>query len=183
MNLKTTNPIIEIPLSKGKIVLLLFGSIGFGISSYWLLTIADTQSRYSPIYIKLVSILGIIFFGLGLILAPIKLFDKRPGLIISDKGIQDNGGISSGQLYPWINITGFKIIKIKRTKLLLIFVNNAEELINKESKWKQQIMRLTQNTYGTPISIGSGTLKCNFDELEKILLGRFNAVKANSSTL
>ena len=175
--MKTINQTIEIPFSKRKIILLFFGAIIFGILSYWLWTIADTQTHYPTIYIQFVSILGIVLFGLGVIFAPIKLFDKRPGLIITDEGIQDNRGVSSGRFYPWLNITGFKTVSIKRTKLLLIFMDNTEEIINRESTWKQKVMRFSQSTYGTPISIGSGTLKCNFDELEKLLLERLNTIK------
>ncbi|HSY77880.1 MAG TPA: STM3941 family protein, partial [Bacteroidia bacterium] len=69
------------------------------------------------------------------------------------------------------------MVKIKRTKLLLIFMDNTEEIINRESTWKQKMMKLSLRTYGTPISIGSGTLKCNFDELEKLLSDRLNIIK------
>ncbi|HWY98605.1 MAG TPA: STM3941 family protein [Bacteroidia bacterium] len=175
--MKPINQTVEIPLSKRKIILLFFGAIISVLLSYRLWTIADTQTHYPTIYVQCVSILGIILFGFGIIFAPIKLFDKRPGLIISDEGIQDNSGISSGRFYPWINITGFKMVKIKRTKLLLIFMDNTEEIINRESTWKQKMMKLSLSTYGTPISIGSGTLKCNFDELEKLLSDRLNIIK------
>jgi len=176
--MKQTNQAIEIPLSKTKIVYLWFLSALFVILGSWLWTIADNQTRYLPIYVQIVSILCISFFGLGLILVPRKLFDKRPGLIISDEGIQDNTSVSTGRFISWANITGLDTVKIKSTRILLIRLNNAEENINRESKWKQRVMRFSLDTYGTPISIGSGTLKCNFDELLKMLTERMNSVKS-----
>jgi len=174
--MKTNNQTIEIPLSKTKIILVILGCATFVILSIWIWTIAESQMRYSPLRLQIVSILGITFFGLGLIFGPRKLFDKRPGLIIDDKGIQDNTGVSTGRFISWTNIKGFEIVKIKSTRLLLILINNADEVINNESKWKQKIMRFSEQTYGTPISIGSGTLKCDFDELVKLLSDRLKSV-------
>lgn len=167
---------IEIPISKTKTLLLILGCLGFVMVSIWLWSIADEQTSRSPALIKMVSILGILFFGLGLVLGPKKLFDKRPGLIIDDEGIRDNMSSSGGRFISWSNITGFETIKIKSTKILLIHVNNATDIINKESKWRQKMMRYSERTYGTPISIGSGTLKIDFDKLETILANRYKAV-------
>ncbi len=174
--MKSTNPAIEIPLSKIKIVFLLLGGAMFVALSVWLWTIADTQNHYPAIYVQVVAVLGFCFFGLILFVAPKKLFDQRPGLIISDEGIQDNTSASTGRFIPWMNITGFDIMKVKSTRILLIRINNADEVISRESGWKQKIMRFSMNTYGTPVSIGSGTLKCNFDELLKMMNERFNSV-------
>jgi hypothetical protein len=149
----------------------------FVILSIWLWTIADIQFRRSPIVVKLVSVFGVSFFGLGLIIGPKKLFDKRPGLIINDNGIQNNLGVGTGIFIAWENIVRFEIITIKNTKLFLIFINNANEIIKIESKWKQKIMRYSLKSFGTPISIGSGTLKMEFNTLTKLLADRHLAFK------
>ena len=172
-----SNNIIEIPVSKTKTLLLILGCLTFVILFVWLWTNADNQVRRSPIVVKIVSVLGASFFGLGLIIGPKKLFDKRPGLIINDNGIQNNLGVGTGIFIAWENIVRFEVMTIKSTKLLLIFINNSDEVIEKESKWKQKIMRYSLRSFGTPISIGSGTLKMEFNTLTKLLTDRHASFK------
>jgi hypothetical protein len=89
-----------------------------------------------------------------------------------------NGGNKSPLTIEWRNITGLQITKVKSTKILLIFINNAEEIINGEgSMWKQKLMRLTLKMYGTPLSISTGTYKCSFDDLVKLITERWQQQK------
>ncbi len=170
-------PTIEIPVSKAKALLIIAASVAFVIACAWLWTIADTQTDRPPAVMKAVSVIGIVFFSLGMVVGVKKLFDKRPGLIIDDQGIQDNTGLGKGRFIAWTNITGFKLIEIKRTKLISVFVNNADELIAGQSPWKQKMTRLTLQNYGTPISISSSTLKMDSDELLKLLKTRLSIAK------
>ncbi|WP_295720620.1 STM3941 family protein [Mucilaginibacter sp.] len=173
-----SNPAIEVPLSKTKTLLVILGGFVFVLLSIWMWDTADTQTRWPPICLRVLSVIGGAFFGSALIVGPKKLFDKRPGLIISDEGIQDNCSISRGRFIAWKNIQGFKIVKIRSTKLILVFINNAKEVIQEENKFTQALMRVTEKTYGTPISISSGTLKIDSDDLLQLLLDRQLAVKA-----
>jgi len=167
--MKTDNQTIEIPTSKKKTFLIILGCLMFVIICIWLWTRADNQTSYSPINLKIVSIVGIAFFGLGLVLGPKKLFDKRPGLIIDDKGIQINLSVFSGRFITWTNITKFEITQIKSTRIILIFIDNADEVIRNESKLNRIVMHFSMREYSTPFSIGSGTLKIDFDELYELL--------------
>ena len=159
-----------IEFSKGKILIRALGCFAFVLLGIYVWHIADKQTNYPPIYAKIISVLCISFFGIGCVLLPYKLFSNLPGLIIDNYGIRfTNGGNKNPLTIEWKNVTGLETTKVKRTKILLIFINNAEEIINKEGMWKQKLMRLTLKLYGTPISISAGTFKCSFDELVEIL--------------
>ena len=119
----------------------------FVILGIWLWRIADMQTHFLPLELKVVSILGIIFFCTGVILLPIRLFDKRPGLVIDNDGIIIYSGFSSELFISWKNIVGFEVVKMKSTRLLLVFINNTEEMINQESMWKRE----SNETYFTAI--------------------------------
>ncbi len=56
------------------------------------------------------------------------------------------------------------------TKFLLIHVRNPEEYIDKaRGGVKAKLMHSNMQMYGTPLSITSNTLKCSFDELERLI--------------
>ena len=145
------------------------GSFAFVAASIWLWTIGD-------LFVKLAAGSGILFFGLCGIYMLIKLFDNRPGLIISKDGLLDNSSAVSGHLIKWENITEFKILQIESSKLLLIFVNNPQEFWDQANLFKRSVMKKNYDMYGTPIGISSNTLQCNFDELLEILKGEMKKV-------
>ena len=46
---------IIIPLSRKKITLLFLGAMGFVALCFWLIQVAETQTRFDPQFIKIVS--------------------------------------------------------------------------------------------------------------------------------
>ena len=166
------NKEIIIPLSKGKIMLLNLGSIAFVLGCIWLFGI-DDGSKHDSIFIKTIAAIGALFFSLAGIVGIKKMFDKRAGLIISDKGIINNSGAFDVGLIKWEDITGFDVYEIKHTKMLQVFVKNPEKYIEAEkSKIKRKMMRMN-GRYGSPISISSNALKIKFKDLQKVVLDNF----------
>lgn len=161
---------LQIPLSKNKIVLSSIGSLVFVIMGIWfIIDFAAMQTRFPPFLIRLAGFVTVLFFGGTFAFSIKKFFDKKPGLIIDEKGIIDNtSGVSIG-LIEWKSITGFRSKQIMSTRILLIDTNDPEKFVAKASGLKARIMRTNYNMYGTPLAIGSTTLKYNFDDLETLL--------------
>ena len=179
--MKEPNLPIEIEINKTKSLFIILGSLAFVLGSIWIYSIADSQTDWPPLVLKVVSIMGLLFFGLGIIMSVKKLIAKYPGLIIDDHGILDASGFGKPQFIQWETVTSFRLIEIERTKLIQVFINNAEEVISKQSRRKQKMMRMSQNQYGTPISISCVTLKIDSGKLLQLLLERQSAVKAFTS--
>ena len=173
---------IEIPLSKNKLSLMLFGSLIFISLGLWFVIKPPTISNPiigNPTLLLTVGIAGILFFGLCAIFIAKKLPEKTPGLIINNQGVIDNSsGVSVG-LVPWCDIKGINMTNVANQKFLMLVVKNPDEYINREKGFiKKKAMQMNYKSYGSPISISANGLKCNFDELFKILQDKFNEVKA-----
>ncbi len=164
-----------IPLSKRKITFLFLGAMGFVALFLGLAQIAETQTKFNSLLMMSVSFVGIIFFGLCAFYALTKLFDKKPGLIISDEGITDNSSAVSAGLIKWENIIDVSITEIHRSKILTIDVNNADEILSKQQGFKKILMNLNKNYFSSPVQISSNALKCNFQDL-------FNTIKEQINT-
>jgi len=160
-----TNQESIIPLSKTKIVLLTLGSLTFVLASVWMWTLGGTEITMDTLFYKIVSLSGILFFGMTGIYGLTKLFDNKPGLIINQQGLIDNSSAVSGKLIKWSDIEGFEISQIQSTKFILIFVRNPQHYMDQASYLGRFWMKMNYKTYGTPLSISSNSLKCNFDEL------------------
>lgn len=87
---------IEIPLSKIKILWLLLGGIFFVI--FGVLFVLNPEGYVSLMYrspeiIWFGGALSLSFFGFISLFIIKKIFDKKPGLIIDERGITDNSTI------------------------------------------------------------------------------------------
>jgi hypothetical protein len=163
---------IEIPLHKGKITLLVIGSLLFIGLGYFCMTEDSGSGRYSKEAINVAGALCIAFFTLTLAISIFKLFDKKKGLIINEKGIIDNSTITSGFLIKWEDITDIGIYQIKSTRILLIHVSDNEKYLAQMKGLKKMLGIQNIKLSGTPLSINPNSLGIKFDELQKIVSER-----------
>jgi hypothetical protein len=166
------NPTI-IPLSKTKIGLTIAGSIIFvALGAYFILHPETFASGRHPLRKDIAPFVGVacvLFFGATGIYGLIRLFDKRPGLVIDEDGITDrSSGAAVGRVL-WKDIESISVMKVHRTRFLRIMVNNPKQY----TKDKRGLRKFTINSnlrmYGTPVSINAVTLQCKFEELERLV--------------
>ena len=104
---------IEIPLSKRKIILFLIGSIMFVVAGILGIIMPERfNSIYkSPEFIRITSILGVIFFGLAMVFTFKKLIgNNKFGLVIDEYGITDYSTATSIGLIEWSDIKAIEKI-------------------------------------------------------------------------
>jgi len=168
---------IVIKLSKKKIILLFIAGVLFVI--FGILGALRPEDFVSTIFrnpeiIRISGILGVCFFGIGIIFIARKLFDNKPGLIIDSYGITNNTNATSMGLIDWEDITGIETKQVMSTKFLILHTNNPEKYINRAKNIiSKQAMNMSYKTYGSPISITSNSLKINFNDLEKMITSEF----------
>jgi hypothetical protein len=170
---------IAIPISKKKLIIMLFGSIGFVALGLWYIFNPPTIRNPffgNPTVILVIGIASVLFFGLCAVYIVRKLPDNKPGLIIDNIGLTDNSsGVSAGQIL-WSDIGNISVVAIHRQKLIMIKVKNPQDYINKQTSGiKRKMMQMNFRMYGTPLCISSNALKIKFDELLNILNDNLSA--------
>ena len=169
------NEEIAIPLSKTKIILLAIGALIFVIVGIWFLYdlskfAGSSYRQRSSEFIQIIGIVAVIFFGICAIFAFRKLFDKKQGLVINDKGITDNSSAVSAGLIKWSDIIAIDAVKVHSQKFIMIEVSNPVEYIDrKKNRISKMAMRANYNRYGSPISISANSLKTDFNELKSLI--------------
>lgn len=164
---------ILIPLSKRKIILCFLGSLAFVAGSVWMWSIADVQQHRSPLYAKGVALFAGGFFSLCAIYYCIKLFDRRPGLIVDTQGIVDNSsGVAVGRI-PWGEIVGLKVCQYGRSRFLTIVVSNPDDYLGRSAFLPRMLNSMNTRLTGSPINIPSTTLALKFEDLVGILTAAF----------
>lgn len=164
---------IEIPLSRKKIYTLFLLALAF--TSLAILLFLYPNKFTSIImknigFIRLVGMLGTLFFGLCSVYLLIKIRDRKPGLIIDDVGIIDNTNATSIGLIKWGDITSIEERHILNNKFLIIHIDNPEVYLRKAKNLvSKSAMAMNLKKYGSPLSIISSSLTIDFEQLSEIL--------------
>ncbi|WP_226065495.1 STM3941 family protein [Kaistella polysaccharea] len=163
---------IEIPLSKTKLFLGTFASILFVVCG---ILFSTKPEMFISLFfrsleiIRIAGIAAIIFFSATGIYGIKKLLERKIGLTVDDDGILDNSNASSVGLIKWNDIIEIKTEKVASTKFLLIYISNPDYYVERVNGFKKKLLQGNNKIYGTPLSITSNTLKCNFNDLENLL--------------
>lgn len=171
---------VEIPLSKGKLLLILFGGLLFVVFGVIFIVNPErfVSARMSnPELLRLLGIASFLFFGLLSTYALRKLFGNPVGLIIDEEGITDNTSASAVGLIKWTDITEIRTMQVKSTRFILIYIANPHEYLERAKGFKKMLMKGNHNMYGTPLSIASNTLQYKFNDLEKLITEQLSKKK------
>ncbi|WP_242009084.1 STM3941 family protein [Robertkochia solimangrovi] len=168
-------------MSRNKILLQILGCILFVSLGIHFILNPEVYMRgilgKKPVIIT-AGIAAVLFFGLCLIFIVKKLFDKNAGLIIDEKGITDNSNATSVGLIAWEDITEIHTLEIVKTRMLILETDKPEKYIERaKGMVAKRAMKTNYESYGSPISIISTTLKINFRDLEKTVLEAYNQHK------
>ncbi|CAN5381353.1 hypothetical protein BH10BAC1_BH10BAC1_02690 [soil metagenome] len=178
---------VEIPLSKKLLVWLLTISIIFVFVGLWF--IIKPPHISNPFFgnttkLLIVGTLSVLFFGYVGFSMFKKLFDKVPGLLISKEGILNNSSGFSKQFIPWADILSFNIASVQRQTFVNILVRNPEDYINREKNFiKRKLMKINFEQFDSVISISHNGLNCSWNELNEILVQKFEEYKTENTQL
>jgi hypothetical protein len=164
---------LEIYSSKKKSLLLLIGSLFFAIAGIWMFMNADSltslRSR-SPILLKGIGIISLLFFGIGIYVSAKQLVKNKLFLIIDKNGINLNPKKNPSEVINWRNIEGFSELKIQSQKMVLIEVNNPDYWIdNEKSLIRKKLTKFNFDNYGSPFCLSAISSQINHGELLKVL--------------
>lgn len=167
------NNIIEIPLSKTKLTKLLFFCILFLAGGAWMI-IANPQVSnpvFNNAFAKALASYGSLIMGVvGIYLLSKKLFDKKPGLIISEQGIYDNSSVFRFGLIPWSDMLQIYERTVQKQHFVTIGLVDPEKYISKETNFiKKKLLQVNSKSYGSPIHISTNGLKTNHKDLLNLI--------------
>ena len=164
---------IEIYSSKKKSFLLLISSLLFVAVGVWMFINAENLTGFrlrSPILLKVIGIISVLFFGIGIYVSIKQLITNQLLLIIDGEGINVNPKKINSKSIEWKNIDGFSELKIQSQKLIIIHVNNSDFWIeNEKNQLRKKLMKFNFNNYGSPFNLSANSMQINYAELMKVL--------------
>lgn len=158
----------KIPLNKRNLFLGLIGSIGF-VALGWLLLTNTANMSDDPLFIKIIGIASMLFFGYCGLHIYFKIIDKKPGLVVSDQGITDNASAISAGLIKWHEIKEIELQSVFGQEFITIVVHNPEKFIKRHTGLEQAFTKANDSIFASPIQIPFNSLSLNKKEIISII--------------
>jgi len=173
------NPNIEIPFDRKKIIEFFIGCLLFVAAGLWLgLHAKDFEAFYfgpeiSPLFVKIVALSTLLFYGVGLGLA-IKLFlCKQPAMSMDDRGITFHLKLLTNGPIPWEKIAEIKPKKILFERDLCFYASDPKGFINQNKGWRKIALWTNYKLCSAILSVNASLLACTFSSLEKNVVTQF----------
>ena len=130
--------------------------------------------------VKVVGLIGILFFGLcgGWILA--KLFSKRISLVLDREGLLDNSSALPAGRIPWDQIARMGIMKVENQRFLGIDVRDRTLLPSSASAFRKWAEDFNLAVSGYPLGIPSTTIDRTLEELHDLIARYWKDPKART---
>jgi hypothetical protein len=158
--------VVVIPLKKTKLLkIVVIAGVFVAIGIFMMFT--------EDVVALLFGLAGILFFGSILAFSVRKLFDRKPGLIVTSGYIEDNAsGVAAGMI-PWSEIRGISIATVQAQQFLTIHVTDPEKYVERGGVLKRMMNRVNLKHFGSPVHIPATTLDIDFDDLATLVEYRF----------
>ena len=174
---------IEIYTSKKKSFLMLIGSLAFVAICILMFLHAD-EMRRNPLFIRVISVAGVLFSGLAIFVSIKRLISNQLALVIAHEGLGVNFKKSQNNYIGWDEIIGFNEIKIRQVRIIIIMVKDPQKWLEKEKRFfRKKLMQANMTNYGSPFNISTVGLNITHEGLmEKLSVyqNTINGVSANS---
>lgn len=174
-DIKTVKTHIEVLFNKRKLLPLVGGALFFVLASILILGAAMKMQNHviMQLFLITVGLIGILFFGLIVLVMLPKLFTRKAGLIVADEGLWDNSsGVSAG-FVPWSDIKKLNYTFSGTNTFMVLMLKKPDKFIEKQKNpIKKLAMRINCKISGSPIHILVSILDADLHTLNNLIAAK-----------
>jgi hypothetical protein len=174
---------IAIPFKKKKFMPFILGVMIFVLAGIFLIygAIQAKNQTILQIFIIVVGLSIVLFFGLIACVMLPKLFSHKLGLVIGDDGLFDDTTAVAAGLINWHDIKKIQFSYSGSNTFLIVMVKNPNKYMNRETNLlKKWAMRINYKISGSPIKILVSLLDVDFYTLNEQIANKGFATKTNT---
>ncbi len=125
--------------------------------------------------------LSISFFGLGIPIALIQLFDRRPQIIINDIGVFDR--TIHKEFINWEVIRGAYPISINGQPFICLVIDENFKPSKKKGHFYKSVVRMNEALGAQELNLNLGMINVDENKLAMFIVAMIHADKTNKSLL
>ncbi len=152
---------------RGEALKLTVGALVFVALSAWFLLMdpADLPSGDSPLYTRVMSLAGLLFFGACALMGGRYLLSFGPALVIDAEGVVDRASPARAGRIPWDEVKGFAKGSAGGARFLVIRLRDPERVIREDWPWMRPIHRYNLRRQGSPLGLPEPVLKGRLEDI------------------
>jgi hypothetical protein len=154
---------IVIKTSVWKAILILFISAAFVAGGIF------TILRSNDLFLNIIGIIGIVFFGVGFFVLLYHVSDRRPRIIIDEKGITDRT-LGIGRI-DWEDIESVDLASVSSTKFVVLYLKDTGKYLKRLSNTSRKITKINK-------MLGFGALNLNLSLIDMKPQSFFNLIES-----
>lgn len=139
------------------------GGLGFVIAALFILVEARPPSDF---IMRVVGVLGVLFFGACSVIGFVRLLSPRPALLLTADGIHETSMICNLGTVAWEDITGFSYWETHHQRALCLYLRDPEKYIARLSPALQKLARANIGLAGTPLTIMQSNISIPLEALK-----------------
>ena len=168
----------KIPFSRVSIFLVLFFTASIVATGGAMFAFADnsTYPRSPPILLKVVGLIGVVYFAPLFVRWGIRLWAGKPGLILNAQGILDNASNAAVGFIPWTDVVAASISEDRQDGLWPSAYRYFDLHVKNSGKYRRRgnlrhrLFRLLYGDTGqTRFRIPANRLDIGLEELEAVV--------------
>lgn len=160
---------IEIAASPRKLLMVLLGALVFVLLGLWLLGVfgpPPVPRWRSRLVADVAGAASVGFFGLIAVIALFQLATPdRRGLWVDSLGFTDRSSVVAAGRVAWTDVVGLRVWQYQRTRTLCVYVRDPGPVLAAQPRLRRWLMTRSIKMLGTPVTITTTGLACDFDEL------------------
>ena len=146
----TSHPDIVLYPSRWKMTLIALGGLLFVLCAPLLWATRD-------LFIRVVAVVDVLFFGFCALFALSRLLRPRPSLVLDQRGITDNASATGAGFIAWEEIAAVGMSSMGVNRFLVIIPHDTEAILARQPPFKRKIMVANMGLIGSPVAIPGHT--------------------------
>ncbi len=154
-----------IRFKKGKIVRLMLMGLVMSAASVAICFMPEGATPFPSVLLRILGVVGVVFFGLGFLVYVAQFFSRRPALIVDRQGIVDNTTYPGvGRVY-WAEIRGLRVGHVRKVPFLIVDVHDPQKFLPLGNMFQRFLRASSARMIGSPISLAATSLDAHFEGL------------------
>lgn len=149
---------------KGRMILLAFLSFLFVLIG-GIFVISYVVQEDIPIYLVIIGVISIVFFGFCMIYYMKEIIKTKPVLIISDAGIIDRSSYLAPGLVKWEDIKYIDFVEFGGQVFLGIYTHDPNLIIDQSTHLRKLLNKMNKGLLNSQVNIPVKNLSCTEQEL------------------
>lgn len=147
-----------------KLLLFAMGALAFVLGAFWIGGFLG-EVYTNPAVAAIATYAGIPFFGFCFVYLLYRLIVRKPALVVSEEGIQDNVSALSAGMIRWEEIKAVRTRWFGTQQMIVIALKDEQTFLSHQNPVKRVLMRANRSLIGYVVNIPQNILPVPADEV------------------